>query len=193
MLKVNCPSELVVRAFMAVPAESRRRMCAPTTGACDTLSNTTPVRVWARAETTSAKRIVVIRIERSTILIHRNQKGGAFPFAAPTAPYLVLRRCHRLHSRRIHAHLKPLLVLVLEFHVTIDGREQRIVRGAPHVLSGMELGAALDDDDRPGPHEFPAEPLHAEVLRIRVASVARGADALLMSHAVLSRSSRRRF
>src|SRR6266487_3191060 len=87
MLKVNCPSELVVRAFMAVPAESRRRMRAPTTGACDTLSNTTPVRVWARAGTTSAKRIVVIRIERSTILIHRNQKGGAFPFAAPTASY----------------------------------------------------------------------------------------------------------
>src|SRR5882762_8959484 len=47
----------------------------------------------------------------------------------------------------------------------------------------MKLGAALNDDDGPGPHEFPAEPLHAEVLGIRVAPVARGADALLMSHA----------
>src|SRR2546425_8586876 len=65
---------------MAVPAESRRRMRAPTTGACDTLSNTTPVRVWARAGSTSAKSSVVIRIERSTSLIHRNQKGGAFDF-----------------------------------------------------------------------------------------------------------------
>src|SRR5258706_3997200 len=109
----------------------------------------------------------------------------------PPLPPLVFRR--RFHCSRIHAHLKPQLALVLEFDVAIDRREQRVVRGAPHVLAGMELGAALNDDDGPGPHKFPAEPFHAEVLRIRVAPVARGADALLVSHAVLSRPSRRRF
>src|SRR5437660_2107292 len=111
-----------------------------------------------------------------------------------TSPPLVFRRrlCGRLHSRRIHAHLKTLLVLVLKFDVTVDSREQRVVRGPPHIPPRMELRAALDHDDRSSPDEFPAKPLHAEVFRIRVAPVARGADALLMSHAILSRPSRRR-
>src|SRR4051812_5347329 len=97
-----------------------------------------------------------------------------------------------LGCKWVDADPEPLLVLVLEFHMAIDRGEQRVVRGATHVPAGMELGAALNDDDRPGPHEFPTETLHAQVLRIRIAPVARRADAFFMSHAILSRLSRRR-
>src|SRR5712671_1220510 len=119
-----------------------------------------------------------------------NKKGGGvFP---PTASYRPFTAPLLVHSRRIHAHLETQLALVLEFDVTVDRREQRVVRGPPHVLPRMELRAALDHDDAAGGDEFAAETLHAEVFRIGVAPVARGADALFVSHAVLSRLSRRR-
>src|SRR5438093_13622184 len=112
------------------------------------------------------------------------------PPLPPLPPLLVLRRC--LHGHRIHADLHALLVLMFEFDVAIHGRKQTVVRRPTHIPAGMKLGAALAHDDAARGHEFPAEAFHAEVFRIRVAPVARGADALLMSHAILSRPSRRR-
>src|SRR2546428_158089 len=50
--------------------------------------------------------------------------------------------------------------------------------------------AALPHEDVPGPDEFAPEAFHAQVLRIRVAPVARGADAFLVRHGILSRPSR---
>jgi hypothetical protein len=50
----------------------------------------------------------------------------------------------------------------------------------------MPLGAALTDDDVAGDHFLAAELLHATVLCIGVAPVARGAYAFLMSHCILS-------
>src|SRR3954469_6983958 len=102
---------------------------------------------------------------------------------------LVLGR--RLSRHRIHAHLKALLALVLELHLAIDRREERVVRRAADVAAGMELGAALHHDDAARGHEFPAEALHAEILRLRVAPVARRAYAFFMSH--LSRPLRPQF
>src|SRR5207245_3687846 len=93
-------------------------------------------------------------------------------------------------SMRIYADLVAPLVFVLELHVPVHDREQCVVGRAAHVRAGMELGAALPDEDAPGAHELAPEALHAEVLRIRVAPVTRGADALLVSHSVLSRLSR---
>src|SRR2546422_8928268 len=90
-------------------------------------------------------------------------------------------------SLRVHTHLVPLLVLVLELHVPVHHREQCVVRRAAHVRAGMEPGAALPDEDAPGPHQLAPEALHAEVLRVRVAPVTRRADALLVSHSVFSR------
>src|SRR5882672_11490408 len=107
----------------------------------------------------------------------------------PAAVLVFRRRCHRL---RIHADLLPLFVLVLELHDSVDDGEERVVRGTAHIPAWMELGAALDHDDASRGHELTAVPLDAEVLGVRVATVAGGADALLMSHACLSRPSRRR-
>src|SRR3989475_6859749 len=83
---------------------------------------------------------------------------------------------------RIHAHSVSLLVLVVELDLTVDHREQRVVRGAAHVQAGVELRPPLLHEDAPRGHELPGEPLHAQVLRTRIAPVAGGADALLVSH-----------
>src|SRR5258706_8509763 len=114
---------------------------------------------------------------------------AALAVLAPGVELLVL---HRRRRDRIHAHLEPFLVLMLELHHAVPHGKQRVVRRAAHVGAGVKLGAALAHDDGAGRDEFPAEALHAQILGIRVAPVARGADALLMSHAVLSRPSRRR-
>src|SRR5437762_5570107 len=101
---------------------------------------------------------------------------------------LVLRRLSRCY--RIHAHLHPLLVLMLELHLAVDRGEQRVIGGAAHVAARMKLGPPLAHDDAARSDEFATEALHAEVFRIRVAPVARRANAFLMSHAILSRPSR---
>src|SRR2546422_525247 len=98
------------------------------------------------------------------------KKGGRFPPYALFPPFsrllpLVLRR--RSHRHRIHTHLHPLFVLVLELHVPIYGGEQRVIRRPPHIPPRMKLRPALPHDDAARGHEFPAEPLHAEVFRDR--------------------------
>src|SRR3989449_9369417 len=83
--------------------------------------------------------------------------------ALPISP-IRLSRC-----LRIHAHSVSLLVLVLELDLTVDHREQRVVRGAAHVEAGVELRPPLLHEDAAGGRELPGEPLHAPVLRTRIA------------------------
>src|SRR5216117_2993811 len=100
------------------------------------------------------------------------------PFAA-----LVLSRRHRMH-----AHPEPPLVLVLELDLPVDDGEQRVVGRAADVRPGMELRAALPDDDRARGDELPGEAFHAEVLGPGVAAVAGGTDTLLVCHASVTQS-----
>src|SRR4051794_25557196 len=62
-----------------------------------------------------------------------------------------------------------------------DG-EQGVVAAAAQVGAGVEVGAALADDDLARIHDLAAEALHAEALRVRVTTVASGARALLVCH-----------
>src|SRR3989449_8072484 len=114
-------------------------------------------------------------------------KNGRVRNPAAIAAFAALVFSRFSHRYRIHAHLHSLFVLMFEFHLPIDSREQAVIRRAAHVLAGMKLRPALAHDDAAGRHEFPAESLHAEVFGIRMTPVARRADALLMSHACLSR------
>src|SRR5216117_4222080 len=75
----------------------------------------------------------------------------------PPVAALVFRRRHRMH-----AHPKPLLVLVLELDLPVDDGEQRVIGRAADVRPGMELRAALPDDDRARGDELPGKALHAE-------------------------------
>ena len=63
-------------------------------------------------------------------------------------------------------------------------REQRVVAATADAVTGVEVGAALADEDLAGLDDLAAEALHAEELRVGVATVARGARALLVSHGV---------
>src|SRR5688572_14727255 len=83
---------------------------------------------------------------------------------SPDGEGSALRRLDRGWSR-IHRHLHPLLGLVLELHEPIDVGVKRVVLGHEDVLAGMELGAALLDEDRAGRDLFAPEALDAQVLR----------------------------
>src|SRR5438477_12779629 len=66
-----------------------------------------------------------------------------------------------------------------ELHGAGREGEQGVVPAAADVLAGVEVRAALPDEDLAGVHDLPAEPLDAEALRVGVAPVPRGAGALL--------------
>src|SRR5690606_361760 len=76
----------------------------------------------------------------------------------------------------------PRAAAPLETHHAIDQREQRVILPAAHVLARVELGSTLPDQDVAGKDVLPAEALHAEPLRVRVAAVPAGADSLLVRH-----------
>src|SRR5690606_7589228 len=73
-----------------------------------------------------------------------------------------------------------------ELDGAVDQREQRVVAAQADARTRMELGAALADDDVAGLDGLAAVHLHAEVLRVGVAAVARGTYALLVCHDCVS-------
>jgi hypothetical protein len=74
-------------------------------------------------------------------------------------------------------HLAP-----LEFYFAIDQGEERVIAAATNVETGVELRAALANDDRSRSHNLTAVCLDATVLRIAVSAVSRRTGTLLMSH-----------
>src|SRR5262249_19168782 len=69
-----------------------------------------------------------------------------------------------------------------ELHDAVGGREQRVVAALADVESGVELGAALANDDRSRGDRLAAVTLHTQPLRVGVTTVAGGAGALLLRH-----------
>src|SRR5690606_29721118 len=86
-----------------------------------------------------------------------------------------------------HVHGAALLrALGRELDLAVDQREQGVVAAEADARTRVELGAALADDDVAGVDRLAAIDLHAEVLRVGVAAVARGAYALFMCHDCVS-------
>ncbi|KAG1271921.1 hypothetical protein G6F65_012074 [Rhizopus arrhizus] len=69
-----------------------------------------------------------------------------------------------------------------ELHLAVHEGEQGVVTAQAHAGTRVELGAALTHDDVAGFDGLAAEDLDAQVLRVGVATVARGAYALFMCH-----------
>src|SRR6266478_3333397 len=60
--------------------------------------------------------------------------------------------------------------------------EQRVVLAAADVAAGVEVGAALANDDAAAPNALAAVELDAQALAVRLAAVADRALTFLMSH-----------
>ena len=58
-----------------------------------------------------------------------------------------------------------------ELHGAGRQGKQRVVSAAAHILAGVEVGAALADEDLAGIHGLSAEPLHTQVLSVRITTV----------------------
>src|SRR5271170_4756800 len=69
-----------------------------------------------------------------------------------------------------------------ELHLPADQREQGVVAAPPHALAGVEVRAALADDDLARVHQLTAIALDAETLGLGVTAVAAGRRALLVCH-----------
>src|SRR5690606_33698331 len=81
------------------------------------------------------------------------------------------------------AHRAALLrALGRELDLAVDEREQCVVAAEADARTGVELGAALADDDVAGLDGLAAVHLHAEVLRVGVAAVAGRTTSLLVCH-----------
>src|SRR5690349_25127809 len=80
----------------------------------------------------------------------------------------------------------PAAAALAELDRTGREREQRVVATAADVEAGVEVGAALPDDDLAGADDLTAVPLDAQALGVGGAAVLGGRRALLVCHLSLS-------
>src|SRR5690606_16664073 len=93
------------------------------------------------------------------------------------AGFFAMRRC-RLTGGDDVDRAALLRTLGGELHLAVDQREQGVVATQADAGARVELGATLADDDVAGLDGLAAVDLHAQVLRVGVAAVARGTYAL---------------
>ena len=87
-----------------------------------------------------------------------------FPAASSEAPLLIF-----FHGGYWQEHSKTDVLFVAtrrELHRSLDEREKRVVLAHADVFAGVELGAALTNEDVARKNAFATEALHAEALRI---------------------------
>ena len=99
------------------------------------------------------------------------------------------RRCMRSRVRRTRRPSGTMLTTrrprrVPNSTVPADEREQRVVVATADTGAGVEVGAALANDDLAGVDELTTEALDAEALGVGVAAVAGRTGALLVCHRV---------
>src|SRR3954454_958405 len=73
-----------------------------------------------------------------------------------------------------------------EAHDAIDLGVDGVVLADANVLTNPELRSALANHDRPGAYELAIGPFDAEPFRLAITTVARAANAFLVSHDCLS-------
>src|ERR1700722_12351552 len=101
-------------------------------------------------------------------------RRGALGFTGrPLFHLLIYSGRGRFWLERVDADLEPKLVLMLELDDTVDHGVNREVRAQANIAAGGNLRPTLADDDVPSAHVLAAELLHATILRIRIAAVAR--------------------
>ena len=86
---------------------------------------------------------------------------------------------NRLFSR-INGCLLAILAQTLEAQDTIDLGEQSVVGADAHVGAGMDMSAALANQNVAGEHELTVSALGAKALGLRVTAVLGGAHTFFM-------------
>src|SRR5690606_21761748 len=89
---------------------------------------------------------------------------------------------HGLFGGRKNRHVATAATLGGEFDRAVDGGEQGVVAAEADIVARVEGGATLTHEDVAGQHALAAELLHAEALRLGVATVARRTTGFLVSH-----------
>src|ERR1700710_681346 len=84
----------------------------------------------------------------------------------------------------------PATLAGTELDVAGDQGEQRVVAAAADVQAGVEVRAALADEDLAGVDELTTEALHAEALSVGVAAVTAGGCTLFVGHVAPTSRSR---
>jgi hypothetical protein len=87
----------------------------------------------------------------------------------PDASWIALFRLVGWDDRYEH----PAARALAEFDLAGLGGEERVVASKADIFAGVELRAALTDDDVAGKDVFAAKPFHAEALGVRIAAIAR--------------------
>src|SRR5262245_3473386 len=92
----------------------------------------------------------------------------------------------RLGRNRHHVHALARAPVARELHLAADERDQRVVLALADVAAGEHDRAALAHEDAAREHALPAELLHAEPFRIRVAAVLGRGLAFFVRHGLLT-------
>src|SRR5579862_3377442 len=90
-----------------------------------------------------------------------------------------------IHSRALGGgffQLAHMHLAALEFDFAVDEGEEGVVSAAADVEAGVELGAALANDDGACGNDLSAVGFYATILRVAVATVAGRAGAFFMCH-----------
>ena len=77
------------------------------------------------------------------------------------------------------------IALAAKLNRTRTQGKQGVILATADAVARVEVGAALTNEDLTSVNQLAAVALHAEALRVRVATVTGGTKALLMCHQVL--------
>lgn len=88
----------------------------------------------------------------------------------------------KIWSLGVNAHLSAHFVLPFKPHIAVNGREERVIAADADVVSGVDVCAALPNEDASRRHVMPGKPLDTEPFSDTVTSVAGTAAAFFMSH-----------
>ena len=82
----------------------------------------------------------------------------------------------------VNAHLPAHFILPFKPHIAVNRREERIIAPDAYVVSGVDMRAALPNENASRCHVVPGKPLDAEPFTDTITSVAGTAAAFFMSH-----------
>lgn len=90
------------------------------------------------------------------------------------------QKFYKLLLNSIDADLLAVSAHALKLNLAVDEREQRIVRTAADVVAGVDVRAALLDEDVARKNELAVRALRAEALGLGITAVAGGTHSLFM-------------